>query len=122
MLTLDNTKIAVIGLGYVGLPLAVEFGKKFEVKGYDINRARIKELKKRSQIFVKQCLQESVKQKLISDEISPEAIAIIILGSILSIGHSSTRVASKHAVKNLSQEVWQAIQKMLCPAITSKEN
>lgn len=39
-----DKKIAVIGLGYVGLPLAVEFGKKFEVIGFDINQARVKEL------------------------------------------------------------------------------
>ena len=38
-------KIAVIGLGYVGLPLAVEFGKKRMVIGYDINQSRIDELK-----------------------------------------------------------------------------
>jgi len=38
-------KIAVIGLGYVGIPLAVEFGKKFETIGYDINHQRIDELK-----------------------------------------------------------------------------
>ena len=38
-------KIAVIGLGYVGLPLAVEFGKKYSVVGYDINILRIQELK-----------------------------------------------------------------------------
>lgn len=38
------TKIAVIGLGYVGLPLAVAFSNKFEVIGYDINKDRIKEL------------------------------------------------------------------------------
>lgn len=37
-------KIAVIGLGYVGLPLAVEFGKSFEVIGYDLNKARVQEL------------------------------------------------------------------------------
>ena len=37
-------KIAVIGLGYVGLPLAVEFGKHRDVLGFDINRARIEEL------------------------------------------------------------------------------
>jgi UDP-N-acetyl-D-galactosamine dehydrogenase len=36
--------IAIIGLGYVGLPLAVEFGKKRKVIGFDINRARIEEL------------------------------------------------------------------------------
>jgi len=37
-------KIAIIGLGYVGLPLAVEFGKKTEVVGFDINKPRIAEL------------------------------------------------------------------------------
>ena len=39
-----NNKIAVIGLGYVGLPLAIEFGKKFDTIGFDINKNRIKEL------------------------------------------------------------------------------
>ena len=42
---LENLKIAVIGLGYVGLPLAVEFGKKFSTVGFDINRKRIDELR-----------------------------------------------------------------------------
>jgi len=42
---LENTKIAMIGLGYVGLPLAVEFGKKYVTVGFDINRPRIEELK-----------------------------------------------------------------------------
>lgn len=42
---LSNAKIAVLGLGYVGLPLAVEFSKKFEVVGFDINQARVDELK-----------------------------------------------------------------------------
>lgn len=41
----NNVKIAVIGLGYVGLPLAVEFAKKFDVVGFDINEQRIKELR-----------------------------------------------------------------------------
>ena len=40
-----NNKIALIGLGYVGLPLAVEFGKKFETLGFDINEPRVQELK-----------------------------------------------------------------------------
>ena len=39
-------KIAIIGLGYVGLPLAVEFGKKRKVIGFDINSERIDELRK----------------------------------------------------------------------------
>ena len=41
MLTLATVKLAVIGLGYVGLPLAVEFGKKRSVVGFDINQPRI---------------------------------------------------------------------------------
>jgi UDP-N-acetyl-D-galactosamine dehydrogenase len=40
----DEYKIAIIGLGYVGLPLAIEFGKKYEVLGFDINQTRIEEL------------------------------------------------------------------------------
>jgi UDP-N-acetyl-D-galactosamine dehydrogenase len=42
---LSRHRIAVIGLGYVGLPLAVEFGKKYRTIGFDISAARIKELK-----------------------------------------------------------------------------
>lgn len=44
MLQLSELKIAVIGLGYVGLPLAVEFGKKLPVVGFDIHQKRIQEL------------------------------------------------------------------------------
>lgn len=40
----SDYKIAIIGLGYVGLPLAIEFGKKYKVLGFDINHSRIEEL------------------------------------------------------------------------------
>ena len=40
----DDYRICVIGLGYVGLPLAVEFGKKFNTIGFDINQIRVEEL------------------------------------------------------------------------------
>lgn len=43
---LSEKKIAIIGLGYVGLPLAVEFGKKYTVLGFDINKERISELQR----------------------------------------------------------------------------
>jgi UDP-N-acetyl-D-glucosamine/UDP-N-acetyl-D-galactosamine dehydrogenase len=45
MLKISDLKIAIIGLGYVGLPLAVEFGKKVPVVGFDIHQKRIDELK-----------------------------------------------------------------------------
>lgn len=41
---LESKRIAVIGLGYVGLPLAVEFAKQYQVVGFDINRERVGEL------------------------------------------------------------------------------
>lgn len=41
---IENAKIAVIGLGYVGLPLAVEFAKQFPTVGFDINESRVQEL------------------------------------------------------------------------------
>jgi UDP-N-acetyl-D-galactosamine dehydrogenase len=46
MRNLKETKIAVIGLGYVGLPLALAFSKKFSVIGYDLSQDRVGELKK----------------------------------------------------------------------------
>lgn len=43
---LDESKICIIGLGYVGLPLVLEFAKKYDVVGYDVNTNRINELNK----------------------------------------------------------------------------
>ena len=43
-MNLNQSKIAIIGLGYVGLPLAIEFGKKYKVLGFDIDQSRIQEL------------------------------------------------------------------------------
>ena len=43
-MNIKDSRIAIIGLGYVGLPLAVEFGKKFPTVGFDINKTRVAEL------------------------------------------------------------------------------
>jgi UDP-N-acetyl-D-galactosamine dehydrogenase len=51
-MNLAKVKIAMIGQGYVGLPLAIEFGKKYPTLGFDINQARIDELKKDSNSVV----------------------------------------------------------------------
>ncbi|MDH5379160.1 MAG: Vi polysaccharide biosynthesis UDP-N-acetylglucosamine C-6 dehydrogenase TviB, partial [Gammaproteobacteria bacterium] len=45
MFNINEIKIGVVGLGYVGLPLAVEFGKKYPTKGLDINVPRVEQLK-----------------------------------------------------------------------------
>lgn len=44
-MNLQDIKLTIIGLGYVGLPLAVEFGKQRPVVGFDINQKRIDQLK-----------------------------------------------------------------------------
>ena len=41
---LQNIRIGIVGLGYVGLPLAVEFGRKYPTVGFDVKAARIEEL------------------------------------------------------------------------------
>ncbi len=45
MFNLDRIRIAIVGLGYVGLPLAVELGRKFPTLGFDVDSARIEELR-----------------------------------------------------------------------------
>ena len=47
MRPLEECKLAIVGLGYVGLPLAVEFGKQFDTLGFDINTVRVDELRRR---------------------------------------------------------------------------
>src|SRR5690348_6884609 len=44
VLNLRKCRIGIVGLGYVGLPLAVEFGKHFDTVGFDVKKARIAEL------------------------------------------------------------------------------
>ena len=76
-------RIAIVGLGYVGLPLAVEFGKKIETIGFDINSSRVEELKQgkdttlevkkeelieAKKIDAKECLHFSIANKVSSVE------------------------------------------------------
>ncbi len=67
----SKKQIAIIGLGYVGLPLAIEFAKKYKVIGFDINKNRIKELR------------EQIDQTLEADL---EALAIVLTTHSLSTG------------------------------------
>ena len=64
-MNIKKKKICIIGLGYVGLPLAVAFSKKFKVIGYDNNPSRVKELKKNYDrtLQIKGNLLNSVKKK-----------------------------------------------------------
>ena len=55
---IENAKLAIIGLGYVGLPLAVEFGKTREVLGFDIDEHRIAELEQGFDRTLELCSEE----------------------------------------------------------------
>jgi len=50
---MEKIKIAILGLGYVGLPLALAFSEKYSVIGFDIKNHRIEELKKGKTVPVK---------------------------------------------------------------------
>jgi UDP-N-acetyl-D-galactosamine dehydrogenase len=66
---MKDKKIAVIGLGYVGLPLAVEFGRKFKTIGFDINNKRVNELNEGIDYTLEvpnQYLSETLKNNLFS--------------------------------------------------------
>jgi UDP-N-acetyl-D-galactosamine dehydrogenase len=59
----DDIKLSIIGLGYVGLPLAVEFGRKRHVVGFDINQRRIDELKAGNDITLETTQEELAAAK-----------------------------------------------------------
>ena len=64
---MNDYRIAVVGLGYVGLPLALEFAKKYKVLGFDINSERIAELKS-GEDRTKEADLESLKEAVLSNE------------------------------------------------------
>lgn len=65
-MNLKNSKIAIIGLGYVGLPLAIEFGKQRPVLGFDINTTRIAELESGQDLTLEASPEELAQAKYLS--------------------------------------------------------
>ena len=63
---MKDVNIAIVGLGYVGLPLAVEFGKKYQTVGFDINASRISQLKGGHDTTLEVSDEELAEPKLIS--------------------------------------------------------
>ena len=75
MKELKKNKIAVIGLGYVGLPLAVEFAKNgYNIIGFDINKSRISELQKGHEATLEVNKEEIAKEKNLSFTSNPKDI------------------------------------------------
>ncbi|SJZ80965.1 UDP-N-acetyl-D-galactosamine dehydrogenase [Chitinophaga eiseniae] len=68
-----DTRIAIIGLGYVGLPLAVEFAKKYRTVGFDINQSRIKALRE-GHDHTLEVADEDLKKVLVKDTQAPQGL------------------------------------------------
>ena len=75
MLDLKNTKIGIIGLGYVGLPLAVEFGKQYPTVGLDLKKDRVDELSTGSDSTLEVTSEELAEARQLVFSSSPEALA-----------------------------------------------
>lgn len=78
---LKSLKIAIIGLGYIGLPLATEFGKKFKTTGYDIDKKRIEDLKnsidRTEEVSKKNIIQKNLTYTFNEDDLSENDIYIV---------------------------------------------
>ena len=72
---LDKLRIGIVGLGYVGLPLAVEFGKKYPTVGFDINSARVAELESGTDATLECSSEELATAKHLSYTSSVDQIA-----------------------------------------------
>ena len=72
---LDGIKIAVIGLGYVGLPLAIEFGKNLPVVGFDINATRIDQLRAGTDLTRETNAEEMAEARHLTFATDPAAIS-----------------------------------------------
>jgi len=89
---MNNYKIAIIGLGYVGLPLAVAFSKHYQTTGYDINLSRINELKQFNDSTLETTTQELKNAKRLSfttniDNITESNIYIITVPTPVDVNN-----------------------------------
>ena len=134
-----NHKISIIGLGYVGLPLAVEFGKKYNTIGYDVNQSRINELHKgldSTGEITKRNLQSSIKLSLTSnlEELSKCNIYIISvptpinknnepdLSILLSATKSIGRLIKKDDIVIYESTVYPGCTEQDCVPLLEKES
>lgn len=84
-MNLENSKLAVIGLGYVGLPLAIEFAKHFHTVGFDISENRIRDLKNAVD-FTKETTSEEISAVLRTD-LNTNEKGLFVTGNLDEIKH-----------------------------------
>lgn len=87
-----NHKIAVIGLGYVGLPLAVEFAKKYVTIGFDINSIRINELKSGKDATME--VEDDMLQQVLSSSLDWDQDGLYVSDILEDIRHCNTFIVT----------------------------
>lgn len=119
-------KICVVGLGYVGLPLAVQFAKHFSVIGFDINKPRIEELKKNTD-HTREVTSESLQSVSIeytSDEADIKKAKFIIVAVPTPVGEGNlpdltlVEKATETVARNLSQDSVVSYESTVYPGVT----
>lgn len=132
-------KIAIIGLGYVGLPLAVEFGKQFSTIGYDINTTRISDLQVGKDATLETSTEAMAEARLLSftDDPSQLAMCNIYIVTVptpidssknpdLSPVISATHVVAKHLKKGdiviYESTVYPGATEEVCVPILERES
>ena len=83
-------KIAVIGLGYVGLPLAVEFAKKYPVIGFDINQARVDELNKGKDSTLE--VEDNLLQEVLASSFDFDMDGLYVTADLNDLAHCNTYI------------------------------
>jgi len=127
---MSNNKIAIIGLGYVGLPLALAFGEKYETIGFDINKNRINELKNKKDINLlskKEFFYKSKKLKFSSNSKDLKECNIFIVTVPTPVKKnkepdlSCLYSASKIVADNLKRKDLVIYESTVYPGLTEEE-
>jgi UDP-N-acetyl-D-galactosamine dehydrogenase len=125
-----SNKIAIIGLGYVGLPLALAFGEKFRTIGFDINKNRIKELQNKNDsnlLSNKKSFYKSKKLKFSSNTEDLRNINTFIITVPTPVKKNKTpdlsylRSASKIVANNLKKNDLVIYESTVYPGLTEEE-
>jgi UDP-N-acetyl-D-galactosamine dehydrogenase len=87
-----NHKIAVIGLGYVGLPLAVEFAKKYPTIGFDINKSRIQELRSGKDNTLE--VEDNILQEVLTSSLDFDNDGLFVSDALEDIAHCNTYIVT----------------------------
>jgi UDP-N-acetyl-D-galactosamine dehydrogenase len=127
---MPSNKIAIIGLGYVGLPLALAFGEKFKTLGFDINQDRIKELQNKNDsnlLSNKQSFYKSKKLKFSSNKNDLRNSNIFIITVPTPVKKNKTPdlsylySASKIVANNLKKNDLVIYESTVYPGLTEEE-